>query len=185
VARDEALLGYIFSSLTCEVLMSVTTHSTSTDVWAALDEMFGSHMRTQIVNTCIALAMTRKGSSTMGEYYSKMKYLAEEMAASGIRLGDEEFIAYVLNGLDEELYNSLVSSIVTRVEPISPSELYSQMISFELCLEKQSTGGFSLLPSANVASHSCGHSRGNGRGAPTSGSRGGYNNYNKTRRSPG
>jgi hypothetical protein len=58
--------------------------------------------------------MTRKGSSTMGKYYSKMKYLAEEMAASGIRLGDEEFIAYVLNGLDEELYNSLVSSIVTQ-----------------------------------------------------------------------
>jgi hypothetical protein len=131
----------------------------------------------------------------MGEYYSKMKNIAEEMAASGSHFGDKEFITYVLTGIDEKIYNSLVSSIVTRVEPISPSELYSQMISFELCLEKQSTGGFSSLPSANAASRvhhgpwrgggnsrGRGCSRGNGHDAPTSGSCGGYNN---TRRSPG
>jgi hypothetical protein len=46
MAHDQALLGYIFSSLTHEVLMSVTTHSTSAAVWAALDEMFASHTRT-------------------------------------------------------------------------------------------------------------------------------------------
>jgi hypothetical protein len=47
------------------------------------------------------------------------------MATSGHRLGDEEFVAYVINVLHEEIYNSLISSIVTRVELISPSELYS------------------------------------------------------------
>jgi hypothetical protein len=94
-------------------------------MWGALDEMFSSHTRAQMVNTRIALATTRKGSSTMGEYYSKMKNLTEEMAASGSHLGDEEFVACVLTGLDEEIYNSLVSSIVTHVKPISPSELYS------------------------------------------------------------
>jgi hypothetical protein len=72
------------------------------------------------------------------------------------------------------------------------------MISFELCLEKQSAGGFSSLPSANAAScghggswrgggnsRGCGRSCGNGRGAPINGSHGGYNNYyNNTHRSP-
>jgi hypothetical protein len=42
-----------------------------------------------------------------------MKIYENEMAASGQRLGDEEFIVYVLTGLDEEIYNSLVSSIIT------------------------------------------------------------------------
>jgi hypothetical protein len=155
-----------FSSLTREVLMSVTMHSTSAAMWAALDKMFGSHTHVQTVHTRIALATTRKGLSTMGKYYSKMKNLAEEMAASGSCLGDEEFIAYVLSGLDEEIYNSLVSSIVTHVEPISPSELYSQMISFQLHLEKQSAGGFSSLPSANAASRGCGGPwRGSGNSA--------------------
>jgi hypothetical protein len=50
----------------------------------------------------------------MVEYFSKMKCYAEEMTASGQPLDDEEFIAYVLTGLDEELYNPLVSSIVTE-----------------------------------------------------------------------
>jgi hypothetical protein len=122
---------------------------------------------------------------------------------SGHRLGDEEFVAYVLTGLDEEIYNSLVSSIVTRVEPISPSELYSQMLSYELRLAKQSGsgGGYS---SANAASRGRGNpwnragnnsnargrgrSRGGsgngGRGSPSGGSRGGYTNSNH-RRAPG
>jgi hypothetical protein len=65
-------------------------------------------------------------------------------------LGDEEFVAYVLMGLDEEIYNSFVSSIVTHVEPISPSELYAQMLSFEISLDKQ-TGGAGGYSTVNVA----------------------------------
>jgi hypothetical protein len=37
----------------------------------------------------------------MVEYFSKMKCYADEMTASGQPLDDEEFIAYVLTGLDE------------------------------------------------------------------------------------
>jgi hypothetical protein len=160
--------------------------------------MYGSHTRAQSVNTRIALATTKKGSSTMAEFYSKMKSYADEMAASGHCLGDEEFVAYVLTGLNEEIYNSLMSSIVTRVEPISRSELYSQMLSYELRLDKQSGGGggFSSA-STNAVSHgrgspwhsnsgpSCGHghSRGNGCGALLV-SCGGYNNSNNFHRAP-
>jgi hypothetical protein len=61
----------------------------------------------------------------MAEYFSKMKAYADEMSASGQALGDDEFVAYVLIGLDKELHNFLVSSIVPRVEPISSAELYS------------------------------------------------------------
>jgi hypothetical protein len=83
-----------------------------------------------------------------------------------------------------------VSSIVTRVEPIVPSELYSQMLSYELCLDKQSSGGFSAHSSANVASRGCGtpwHSGNNntsshGRGASSSGNCGGFNNSTSYRR---
>jgi hypothetical protein len=136
VSRDQVVLGYLFSSLTREVLMGVTTLTTSTDVWRTLDGMYATRTRARSVNTRIALATTRKGVSTMTEFYSKMKSYTDEMDASGQTLGDEEFVAYVLTGLNEEIYNSFVSSIVTRVEPISPAELYSQMLAFELRLMK-------------------------------------------------
>jgi hypothetical protein len=75
--------------------------------------MFGFCTRALSVNMCIALATTKKGTATMTEYFLKMKNLADEMTSSDQPLGDEEFVAYVLTVLDEELYNTLVSSIVT------------------------------------------------------------------------
>jgi hypothetical protein len=61
----------------------------------------------------------------MAEYFSKMRNYADDMAAAGKSLGDEEFVAYVLTRLNEEIYNAFMSSIVMRVEPISPSKLFS------------------------------------------------------------
>lgn len=193
VTRDQALLGYILSSLTREVLMGVTTAMTSADVWSSLAAMYGSCTRARSVNTRIALATTKKGTATMVEFYSKMKSYADEMSASGQPLGDEEFVAYVLTGLDEEIYNPLVSSIVTRVEPISSAELYSQMLSYELRLAKQSGGGYAAHGSANAATRGRGgswrggspnrgrgRSRGNGRGSPSPSSRGGYSNNRRS-----
>jgi hypothetical protein len=44
----------------------------------------------------ITLATTKKDATMMAEFYSKMKNIADEMAAAGQPLGDEEFVAYVL-----------------------------------------------------------------------------------------
>jgi uncharacterized membrane protein YgcG len=196
VTRDQALLGYILASLSQDVLMSVATHTSSVVVWSDLVGMFGACTRAQTVNTCIVLAMTKKGATTMAEYYTKMKNLADKMAASGQSLSDEEFVAYILTGLDDELYNLLVSSIVTRVELISPSEHFSQMLSYELHLEKQAGGGYSLHSSANTTTwgrggsyghgssnnngHGLGRSQGSGRGSGSVPfpSREGYTNTN-------
>jgi hypothetical protein len=152
LARDQALLGYILSSLMHDALMGVTTATTTVATWTALHGMYAPQMCACSVNTCITLATTRKGTTMMAKYFSKMKSYADEMAASDQPLGDEEFVVYVLSGLDEELYNPLVSSIVTIVEPISPPELYSQMISYELKANKQSSSGYS---SANIATWDC------------------------------
>jgi hypothetical protein len=121
----------------------------------------------------------------MTEYFSEMKNLADEMSSSGQPLGDKKFVSYVLTGLDGEIYNLLVSSIITRVEPISRTELFSQIVSYELHLEKQVGGGYSWHSSTNVASwgrggpsnsgRGHGRSHGNGRG-PRSPSSGGYTN---------
>lgn len=71
---------------------------------------------------------------------TKMKMLADEMAAAGKPLGEDEFMSYVLTGLDED-YNPLVTAVLARVEPIGYSELLSQILSFEGRLEMQRGGG--------------------------------------------
>jgi hypothetical protein len=72
----------------------------------------------------MALAITQKGSSSASEYVSKMKTLTDEMASAEKKLDDEELISYILAGLDYE-YNSLVSSIAARVEPVTLGDMYS------------------------------------------------------------
>jgi hypothetical protein len=98
----------------------------------------------------------KKGTVTMAEYYSTMKSYADNMAASGQPLGDEEFATYVLTGMDEEFYIPLVSYVVTLAEPISPPELYSQMLSYQHRVGRQAGG---LQFSINVASRGRGTSR--------------------------
>lgn len=57
-------------------------------------------------------------------YFSKMKKLNDELAATGKVLEDNEMVTLILARLDF-CYNTLVSSVMGRTTPISVSELYS------------------------------------------------------------
>jgi hypothetical protein len=61
--------------------MGITTVASSVAAWNTLEDMYGSHTRARSVNTRIALATTKKGTSTMAEYFSKMKSFADELVA--------------------------------------------------------------------------------------------------------
>jgi len=78
----------------------------------------------------MALATASKGTSTIAEYYNKMKSLTDEMASARRRLEDDEMVSYILTGLDDD-FDSVVTSVASRVEPISLGELYTQLISHE------------------------------------------------------
>jgi hypothetical protein len=56
-----------------------------------------------------------------------MKSLADDMYLAGKKLDDEGLCSYILAGLGAE-YNSLVSSIAARIEPITISDPYSQIL---------------------------------------------------------
>jgi hypothetical protein len=96
--------------------------------------MFSSQTRARIINTRIILSTTKKGDMTMAEYFTKMQQLGDEMAAMGHRLDDDELIKYILTGLDYD-YNPAVSAVLARPEPISLSELYSNLLVFETRLD--------------------------------------------------
>jgi hypothetical protein len=104
------------------------------------------------LNTCITLATTKIHQLSILDYYAKVLQLADDLAALGTHLRDDEFIAYLLAGLDKE-YNPVFTTVVARVDPISPSDLYTQLFSFEQHTTLQvaaSSGGSS---SAMVATH--------------------------------
>jgi uncharacterized membrane protein YqiK len=73
------------------------------------------------MTTRMALTTTKKGMSSIAEFFIKMKGLADNMASAGRKLEDEELMTFILMGLGED-FETIVSAIASRVEPISVIE---------------------------------------------------------------
>jgi hypothetical protein len=107
----------------------------------------------------------------------KARTLANEVALAGKKINDEELISYIIVGLDYE-YNSVVSpALVARLDVITIGEVYSQPLSYEQRLERQSKEGYQA--SANAAS------RGRGAVRGCTGPRGGRSPSRGRARNPG
>jgi hypothetical protein len=117
----------------------------------------------------IALATTKKNQLSVSNYYAKMSAYADELAASGTPLRDDEFVAYLLAGLDEE-YNHVFTAVVAQVDPIKPRELFSQLLNFENHTNLQVRASAGGAPSTMAASRGHGFFGGRGSGPSNWGS---------------
>jgi hypothetical protein len=131
---DQQVLAYLLLSLSRVIMGQVAICTTTTSAWDIIEGMYTSGTRARSVNTCIALATMKKGSDSITEYVSKAWTLADEMALTSKKIDDEELISYILTGLDFE-YNSVVSALVARPNAITIGEVYSQLMSYEQCIE--------------------------------------------------
>jgi hypothetical protein len=60
----------------------------------------------------------------------------DEMVAAGKPLEDENFIAYLLDGLDND-YNSFIENVSTRSDPLSVSDVYAQFLAAKSIFDLQ------------------------------------------------
>jgi hypothetical protein len=180
IAKDQMVLSYLHTNLSKEILGHVNTEVTARGAWAAIEALFMSQSRAKIISTRMALATVSKGTSTITEYFSKMKRLADEMAAAGRCLEDEEMVSYELTRLDLD-YDSVVSSVAARVEPISVAELYTQLVIHEQRLELRNGGNQSSANSVTKRHRNNGNSPhgGRGGGGRNGGSRGGRGGFGR------
>jgi hypothetical protein len=92
--------------------------------------MASSQSHARVINTRMALSTTRKGNLMITQYVGKMKALPDDMAAAGKKLDVEELVGYILAGLDND-FDSVISAVAARVEPIGVPELYGQLVYHE------------------------------------------------------
>lgn len=172
--EDQQLLAHINNSLSREVLGQVAMMTTSADVWTALSNMYAAQSQARVTNLRMQLVNCKKGGQTAAAYFGKMKTLGDELAAAGRPVPDEELVTFILAGLDFD-YNPLVSSVVGRTNPISLSELYAQILAYDMRLQMlQDNAGHSS--SVNAASRGRGGCRGRGNFGRGYGGRGNNNN---------
>jgi hypothetical protein len=157
-ALNQQVLSYLLSNISPSILTQVNTSKTAAEAWRNIEGAFSSQSRARVVNVRMALSNTRKGGMTATEHYNKMKNYSDDMAVAGRRLKDDELVEYILAGLDEE-FSPLVSSLITRTEPVSLEELFSHLLAFETHLELLYGGRHNHGGSANYSRRGHGGSR--------------------------
>jgi hypothetical protein len=130
-AQDQQVLGFLFSSLSREVLRQVAGAKTAAQAWEMINDMFSCKSKAGSINVLLALTTTQKGPMSITKYIAKMRSLGDEMAAAGKPL-DDELIAYIINGLNCD-FDPTVEGLMatTRIAPFSVSHVYSQLLSYE------------------------------------------------------
>jgi hypothetical protein len=112
------------------------------------------------------LVMLKKNGLPAMDYFSHVKGLTDNLAAAWEPLREDEIVTFLLIGLPEE-YNSLVTLVTSRAEPMSLSDVYTNMLSFETHqMNRQAASNPTSSPLPNYASRG---GRGGHSGAHTGG----------------
>lgn len=143
--RDQLLLSWILSSLSEEVYSYIIDCSTSFAAWKALESAFGSVSQNRQLQLYVELRELKKHDMSITQYLQKAKSLADELAAAGRPISPAEFNAIIYRNIGID-FHPIVSALNLRAEPISFSELYSQLLSHEILLHSHHN-----LPMANIA----------------------------------
>lgn len=138
VTIDQALLGWLYGSMTLVVASEVINTKTSRDVWKALEVLFGSTNKSRVNQLKRALQTTMKNGMKMFEYLSTMKQIGENLSLAREAISVSSLISSVLTGLDSE-YLPIICQINGQGY-ISWHELHATLITF---------GSELINPSAN------------------------------------
>lgn len=68
-ARDQQILGFLFTSVTKDVFTQIAVAKMAAQAWSAMEAMFTAQTCARSVNVRLALTTTRKGSMTIAEYF--------------------------------------------------------------------------------------------------------------------
>ncbi|GJM95271.1 hypothetical protein PR202_ga11983 [Eleusine coracana subsp. coracana] len=125
--QDQQVLSGLVSSISEQILVDVVSATTSKEAWDILQGMYSSATCARLVQIHIELDTTKKRDLLLA---TEIKGLATEMSAAGFPLRDNEVITYLLAGFGPD-YDSSVTSMTTKTEPLTLDDVYAQLMAYE------------------------------------------------------
>ena len=96
--QDRTILSWIYSSLTPTIMAQIIGYNTSHVTWTALEKTFSSSSKARIMQLRLELQSTKKGSSSMIDYIMKVKGAADNLAAIGEPVQEQDQVMNLLAG---------------------------------------------------------------------------------------
>uniref|UniRef100_A0A2N9G798 Reverse transcriptase Ty1/copia-type domain-containing protein n=1 Tax=Fagus sylvatica TaxID=28930 RepID=A0A2N9G798_FAGSY len=147
---DQLLLSILISTISDTLISSIVGLTSSRAVWTTLEKMFSSQSRARLMHTRYQLVTLKKGNLSITDFYQKAKQYSDLLASIGQPISDNDLIIHILGGLPTE-YDSLVTTVNTRLADFSIDELYGHLLSHELRLEQHAVTPDLGIPAAHFA----------------------------------
>lgn len=112
--------------------------NTSRQVWSTLASRFASQSRSRISHIKRQLQNLKQGSMTYSYFLRAAKVWADQLAAVGWPINDEDLISYIISGLSPT-FNSFMTSyiFITRDNPLSFEEFRHELLNHKVLLNQQ------------------------------------------------
>ncbi|RVW92402.1 Retrovirus-related Pol polyprotein from transposon RE1 [Vitis vinifera] len=134
--QDKLIFGALVGTLSSTLVPLITQSKTSYEAWQILANTYARPSRGHIKQLKDHLKNITKGSQSITDYMQSIKTRADELAALGKPLDQEDLIEKVLEGLDEN-YQSIIDAVNGRDSTISFDELHEKLINKELSLRNK------------------------------------------------
>lgn len=139
--QDCLLYSAMIGAISQSAQSTVSTATTTKEVWDTLATVFGNPSRGHIRQLKHQIRTTTKGTKTISEYLRTIKAKADDLALLGKPMDQEDLTEQILEGLGDE-YKPEVDAINGRDNPISFSELFERLLNREamlLCTDASSS----------------------------------------------
>jgi hypothetical protein len=113
-----------------KVLHHVVGCQTSCSAWRTLEQALASTSNSRIMQLHGSLQDLRQVDESITQFMQKTKALFDELTVVGRFVSLEDFNLYVFRGLQGE-YKDLVTSLVTKAEPLPYADLHSHLLTHE------------------------------------------------------
>lgn len=127
-------LSWLLTSIRVEILSLMVNSKTSHELWISLEQQFGSETATKKVHLKMLLNNLKKGSMSITKYFSKLRFVIDELAVAGSPVCSLDFITHLIFGLDQPYY-PMVVYIEANVLKMSINEAYYMLLTHEARLE--------------------------------------------------
>lgn len=126
----QLLMSLLISSLSEEVLPIIVGSTTSHEIWDTLEKSLASASQTRVLHLTCCLQSIRQRDRSVTAFLHEAKTLADELNAAGKPLSRAEFNLYIFKELHSN-FKDLVTTLASRPDHVSFSELHSLLLSHE------------------------------------------------------
>ena len=130
--QDQLILRVILASLSEEVILLVSSTTSSHEAWTHLSRLYTKWSTVHMIHLKDKLSMLTRGNLFVTDFLVSIKQIADELTILGDLPSDANLLIYIARGLSPT-YKELIPAMCTRDSVVPFEELFDKNIDHEFC----------------------------------------------------